>query len=226
MLKGKLTKKEFDALAGSSREFYVEGKTKDGQPLKTADGELVYVLAVEDMTHNDDVRVLTSNLETAQAAVGTHTARISLLEAEKLRISGELDEAKKKPAGKSDTDVQAQINAATGELVEKHKGALALVQEQADGYRTHLDTVLRKNAAITALSTPEKGSKRTVGSAELLLPHVLERTKFVEEKDPATGKVTTLASVMSLPTTTSVVRDRLVSISTASNTRTPSKIGQ
>ncbi|MGA9771642.1 MAG: hypothetical protein WBV94_21605 [Blastocatellia bacterium] len=185
-LKGKIT--DLNSVEQGFRGLYVEAKDKDGKAI-TQDGKQVYLLDVEDMEHRDDVQGLKSALENERLQGTQRQAKITEHEATITRINGELESARKKPAGKSDDDVQTQIKAATEELTARHKAELDATKAVGDNYRSHLDTVMRKNAAITAISTPGKDSRRTKGSHELLLPHILERTQFVEDKD-ANGKVT------------------------------------
>jgi hypothetical protein len=185
-LKGKIIG-DLNGVEQSFRSLYVEAKDKDGKAI-TQDGKQVFILDVEGMEHEDDVRGLKSALENERAQSTTRQGKITEHEATILRINGELETARKKPTGKSDEDVQAQIRAATEELTNRHKTELEAANATAGNYRSHLDTVMRKNAAITAISTPGQGAKRTKGSPELLIPHILERTQFVEDKD-ANGKI-------------------------------------
>ncbi|HST21156.1 MAG TPA: hypothetical protein VLR90_08575 [Blastocatellia bacterium] len=197
-LKGKIIG-SLDSVEQGFRGLYVEAKDKDGNAVKV-NGQPVYVLDVEGMEHEDDVRGLKTALEGERKQSGDRQIKISEHEATIARINGELESAKKKPTGKSDDDVKAQVEAATKELTERHKSELEATKAVGETYRSHLDKVMRKNEALKFITTPGKDSKRTAGSADLLLPHVLEQTQWVEDKD-ATGKITGFRVVVINPQT-------------------------
>ncbi|MGA9771637.1 MAG: hypothetical protein WBV94_21580 [Blastocatellia bacterium] len=186
-LKGKIIG-DLNGVEASFRSLYVEAKDKDGKAIMQ-DGKQVYLLDVEGMEHEDDVRGLKTALENERSQGTARQTKITEHESTIQRINGELETARRKPAGKTDDDVKAQIEAATKELIDKHKGELEAVNATSGNYRSHLDEVMRKKEAITFINTPGPNARRTKGSAELLLPHIMQHTKFIEDKD-ANGNIT------------------------------------
>ena len=164
-IKGKVSKAELDAMAAPLKELYVEAKDKKtGEPIKAANGDAVYVLDTEDMEHRDDISGLVSALESERVQGTARQTKITESEASIARLNAELETARK--SSKSTTDVQSQIEAAKAELTNLHKAELAKATGLSDNYRSHLDTVMRKNAALAAITSPGEGSKRTKGSPE------------------------------------------------------------
>lgn len=197
-LKGKLIG-SLDSVEQGFRSLYVEAKDKDNNPIKV-NGQTVYVLDVEGMEHEDDVRGLKTALESERLQGTQRQSKITEHEVTINRLNSDIETARKRPTGKSDDDVKAQIEAATQELIKKHNGEIETVKATGEIYRSHLDTVMRKNEAIKAITTPGKDAKRTVGSSDLLLPHVLNQLQFVEDKD-ANGKITGFRAVVINPQT-------------------------
>lgn len=160
-LKGKVNK--LDEVQEAFRSLYKEVK-KDGQ-------EPFYALDVEDMEHKDDITGLKNALEDERRQNTERGQRLTALEAEKTKLAGDLETARK-----SKGSDESAIESAKKELIEKHTGELTAANKKSDGYRAALDKVVRMDAARAAIA-------RAKGSPDLLLPHVLDRTQFVENQD-------------------------------------------
>lgn len=170
-LKGKVTKAERDALSGELQKEY-KPLLKDGQPVKDAQGNEMFILDAPDMEHRDDITGLKNALETERAQNTERGQRIATLEAEKATLASDFEAWKKK----NPKATNEEIEAAKKELIEKHTKELDAATKKGETYRNHLDRVMRQDAARAAIVAAK-------GVPELLLPHVLNQTKFVETDD-------------------------------------------
>lgn len=176
-LKGKVIG-DLNGVEEAHRGLYVPFM-KDGKEQLTADGKKIFALDVEDMEHKDDVQGLKNALETERAQNNDRQGKITAHEATISKLNGDLEAAKK---GKGEKADESAIEAVKKELTDRHKVELDAANARGEGYRAALDRTLRTDQARAAITELK-------GSAELLLPHVLERTQFVEEKG-ADGKPT------------------------------------
>lgn len=175
-LKGKIIG-TLDNVEESLRGYYVAPNDKDGKELKTQDGQPIYILDTEDMEHKDDIQGLKNALETERAQNNERQAKITASEASIANLTADLEFARK------NNKTEADINAVKEQMRNEHEKLTKSIEGQRELYRNSLDRVVRIDAARAAITSPGDGSKRTKGSAELLLPHVLDRTKFEEIKD-------------------------------------------
>lgn len=177
-LKGKVIG-DLNGVEEAYRGLYVP-LVKDGKEVLTADGKKIFVLDVEDMEHKDDITGLKNALETERAQSTERQGKITAHEATIAKLNSDLEAAKK--SGKSKEGDESAIEAIKKELTDRHKVELDQARAQGESYRSALDKAMRTDVARAAISNAK-------GSADLLLPHVLDRTQFVEEKD-AEGKPT------------------------------------
>lgn len=92
----------------------------------------------------------------------------------KLEKLGELEALD--PAKEADKLAAAKVEAAKREMAAQHEASVKAKDEKINKYRGALDNTLRREQAIKAIT--EAG-----GSAEALLPHVLNHLKFNETDD-------------------------------------------
>ena len=171
MLKGKITKAERDALPGHFQSEY-KPLVKDGVAQKDSAGNEIFLLDTPDMEHRDDITGLKTALESERQSNTERGQRITSLEAEKNQIAADLAAWKIKNPKATDEAIEA----ARQELITKHTGELEAANKKTEGYRNALDQALRIDAARAAILKQK-------GAPELLIPHVLSQTKFIENAD-------------------------------------------
>lgn len=128
------------------------------------------------------VDALTTKLSQTTSKLGNIEAKLKTLP-EGLSLDdipnrlSELDTLKAlDPVKEADKLAAAKVDAAKTDMAKQFEGERTTLKGAADKYRGALDGVLRRGEAVRAIS--EAG-----GSVEVLLPHVLAHTKFVETDD-------------------------------------------
>jgi hypothetical protein len=170
-LKGKITKAELTALPADLQKEY-KALVKDGSAQKDSAGNELYILDTPDMEHKDDITGLKNALEEERRQNTERGQKITGLESEKTTLAAQIEEFKKKnPDATKD-----QIEQVKQELLNQHKTELEAANKKGETYRTALDKVMRQDAARAAILAAG-------GNPKLLLPHVLESTKFIENAD-------------------------------------------
>lgn len=87
-------------------------------------------------------------------------------------------EALEKAGGKGSDEYQAQL----AQVQEKFGLKIKDLETKLEGKGQKIDTLVRRNAAVEAITAAK-------GNVKLLLPHVLERTRTVEDGDNVTAQV-------------------------------------
>lgn len=170
-IKGRITKAERDALTADLQNIY-KPLLKDGNPVKDSAGNELFILDAPDMEHRDDITGLKNALEDERRQNTERQQRITSLESEKTSLAAEIETWKRKNPNASATEIET----AKQELIRQHTAALDAVNKKTENYRAALDKALREDRARAAIVAAK-------GVSELLLPHVMASTKFIENAD-------------------------------------------
>ena len=169
-LKAILTPDEHAAIAEPLRGEYVERDGKFYADIVPVDG---YAL--------EDVSGLKSTLgkkQTQLDQIQRDMSKYKDIDPDKVRAAlAELEELKKiDPTTEADKLVNSKLEAAKAQILKKHAEEIEGVQSKAEKYRAKIDKLLRDSVAVAAIAEHK-------GAVKLLLPHVRNSTRVVEDGD-------------------------------------------
>lgn len=159
-----------DEIPKGMEAFYLEDNGRFRLNVEPVDGfELDNIIGLKKTL--SDVRADREKLRGTVAKFGDldpDAARAALEAMPELESLRQLD-----PKSEADKIAAAKIEAATKALGKKHAEAMEAATARAETLMRTVDDVLRKQAATKALADAK-------GSVDLLLPHVMARTRVVE----------------------------------------------
>lgn len=169
-LRAILTPDEHSALPEPLRGEYVE-----------KDGRFVADIIPVDGYALEDVNGLKSTLGKKQTELDQlkrDVVKYKDIDPDRARAAlAELEELKKiDPLKEADKLVNTKLEAAKAQLLDKHSKELEAEQSKSVKYRQKIDKLLRDSVAVAAIAEHK-------GAVKLLLPHVRNSTRVVEDGD-------------------------------------------
>lgn len=169
-LKAILTQEEHAGLSENLRGEYVERDGKFYADIIPVDG-----YALEDIT---GLKTTLGKKQTELDKLKADVVKYKDIDPERARAAlEELEELKKiDPEKEADKLANAKLEAAKSQLLKKHDEEKSGLQEKAEKYRAKIDKLLRDSVAVAAIAEHK-------GAVKLLLPHVRNSTRVVEDGD-------------------------------------------
>lgn len=169
-LKAIISAEEHSALGEGIKSEYVE---KDGKFF--LDVAPVEGYALEDVSN---LKASLGKERTVREKLEKEVVKFKDLDPDRARAAlAELEELKKiDPDKEADKIANTKFEAARAQLLTKHEKELADERARADRYRNKIDELLRDQRATVELAKHK-------GSIKLLLPHIRNHTRVVEDGD-------------------------------------------